>query len=912
MKKLLLLTFQYFILQPVFCQPPAYWQQQVNCKITVSLNDADNTLDAFIQMQYHNNSPDTLHYIWFHLWPNAYKNDRTAFSDQLLENGRTDFYFSDEEDRGYINRLNFKVDNISANVEDHPQHQDIVKLILPQALAPGKQISIETPFHVKLPHNFSRGGHINQSYQITQWYPKPAVFDKKGWHQMPYLDQGEFYSEFGDYNVEINVPSKYIIAATGNLQTETTDGAIKKLVFTQPNVHDFAWFADKYFIVIQDTLQLPGRVIRLKVYHLEDEKNIWKNSILYIKDAVRTKSEWVGQYPYDVVSVVDNAANTPGGMEYPTITLLRSGGSAAGLERVINHEAGHNWFYGIIATNERDFPWMDEGMNTYYDRRYAETFYDAKEGNRFVPKEKFLKDRFPAYPEKLLLRAMIKIKKDQPINTVSENFSKLNYGLVAYEKTGEWMKLLETELGKETFDRVMQTYYQRWKFKHPYPEDFKTVAEEVSSKNLDAAFSLLAKKGSLQNPQKRKIKPAAIFSLKETYKYNYISIAPAVGYNFYDKLMVGAFIHNYTLPQNKFQFFAAPLYATGSKQLNGIGRAAYSLYPGSNGQKIEIAIAGEKFTGDFYTDSTNKKNYLRFSKIVPSLKYVFANKKPRSTVTKYIQWKTFFINETSLLFTRDTVHQINVITYPVKHRYLNQLQFVLQNERVLYPYSGAFMIEQGDGFTRANFTGNYYFNYSKGGGLAVRLFAGKFFYTGDKTFIKQYQTDAYHLNMSGAKGNEDYTYSNYFIGRNEFEKLSSQQIMIRDGAFKVRTDLLSNKIGKTDDWLTAANFTSSIPKQINPLELLPFKIPVKLFADIGTYAEAWKKDAPTGRFLFDAGLQVSVLKNIVNIYVPLLYSKVYSDYFKSTIIEKRFIKTISFSIDVQNISLKKLLPQIAF
>ena len=912
MKKLLLLTFQYFILQPVFCQPPAYWQQQVNCKITVSLNDADNTLDAFIQMQYHNNSPDTLHYIWFHLWPNAYKNDRTAFSDQLLENGRTDFYFSDEEDRGYINRLNFKVDNISANVEDHPQHQDIVKLILPQALAPGKQISIETPFHVKLPHNFSRGGHINQSYQITQWYPKPAVFDKKGWHQMPYLDQGEFYSEFGDYNVEINVPSKYIVAATGNLQTETTDGAIKKLVFTQPNVHDFAWFADKDFIVIQDTLQLPGRVIRLKVYHLEDEKNTWKNSILYIKKAVRTKSEWVGQYLYDVVSVVDNAASTPGGMEYPTITLLRSGGSAAGLERVINHEAGHNWFYGILATNERDFPWMDEGMNTYYDRRYAETFYDAKEGNRFVPKGKFLKDRFPAYPEKLLLQAMIKIKKDQPINTVSENFSKLNYGLVAYEKTGEWMKLLETELGKETFDRVMQTYYQRWKFKHPYPEDFKTVAEEVSSKNLDAAFSLLAKKGSLQNPQKRKIKPAAIFSLKETYKYNYISIAPAVGYNFYDKLMVGAFIHNYTLPQNKFQFFTAPLYATGSKQLNGIGRAAYSLYPGSNVQKIEIAIAGEKFTGDFYTDSTNKKNYLRFSKIVPSLKYVFANKKTRSTVTKYIQWKTFFINETSLLFTRDTVHQINVITYPVKHRYLNQLQFVLQNERVLYPYSGAFMIEQGDGFTRANFTGNYNFNYSKGGGLAVRLFAGKFFYTGDKTFIKQYQTDAYHLNMSGAKGYEDYTYSNYFIGRNEFEKLSSQQIMIRDGAFKVRTDLLSNKIGKTDDWLTAANFTSSIPKQINPLELLPFRIPVKLFADIGTYAEAWKKDAPTGRFLFDAGLQVSVLKNIVNIYVPLLYSKVYSDYFKSTIIEKRFIKNISFSIDVQNISLKKLFPQIAF
>ena len=619
MKKLLLLTLQYFIFQSAFCQYTGYWQQQVNYKIQVSLNEADNTLDGFVQMQYHNNSPDTLHYIWFHLWPNAYKNDKTAFSDQLLENGRTDFYFSNEEYRGYINRLSFKADNISANLEDHPQHQDIVKLILPQALAPGQQVKIETPFHVKLPYNFSRGGHINQSYQITQWYPKPAVYDKKGWHQMPYLDQGEFYSEFGDYNVSINVPAKYVVAATGNLQSETKNGATKEMIFTQSNVHDFAWFADKDFIVLQDTMQLAGKVIQLKVYHLPDEKNIWKNSIAYIKNAVTTKSNWVGQYPYDVVSVVDNAANTPGGMEYPTITLLRSGGSEAGLERVINHEVGHNWFYEILGTNERDLPWMDEGMNTYYDRRYAETFYDAKAGSMFEPKEKFFKNRFPAYPEKLLLQTVVKAKKDQPINTVSGNFSKLNYGLVAYEKAGEWMKMLESQLGKETFDKVMQTYYERWKFKHPYPEDFKIIAEEISGKNLDAEFSLLNKKGSLEKPQKRNLKLASFFSLKETGKYNYISLGPAVGYNFYDKLMVGAFIHNYSLPQNKFQFFAAPLYATGSKKLNGIGRAGYSLYPGISGQKLEISIAAENFSGDSYTDSTNKKNALQFSKIAPSL-----------------------------------------------------------------------------------------------------------------------------------------------------------------------------------------------------------------------------------------------------------------------------------------------------
>jgi len=139
-----------------------------------------NTLNGNISMRYKNNSPDTLHYIWIHLWPNAYKNDRTALSDQLLGNGRTDFYFSKEENKGYINRLNFKVDDEVAEIKDHPRHQDIVQLILPKPLAPGTSITIQTPFNVKIPHVFSRSGHVGNSFQLTQWYPKPAVYDKKG------------------------------------------------------------------------------------------------------------------------------------------------------------------------------------------------------------------------------------------------------------------------------------------------------------------------------------------------------------------------------------------------------------------------------------------------------------------------------------------------------------------------------------------------------------------------------------------------------------------------------------------------------------------------------------------------------------------------------------------------------------
>lgn len=919
MKKLLpfiILSFSAFVVQ---AQQKNYWQQKVDVNINATLNDADHSLNADIIMNYTNNSPDTLHYIWIHLWPNAYKNDRTAFSDQLLENGRTNFYFSKEEDRGYINRLSFQVDGMLADMQDHPQHQDIIKLILPQPLAPGSSAKIETPFHVKLPYNFSRGGHIKQSYQVTQWYPKPAVYDSKGWHPIPYLDQGEFYSEFGDYNVKLLLPQNYTVASTGmpvnsNEKRSDTSSTLQTLEFTQNNIHDFAWFASKNFEVLHDTLQLPSKVIDVYCYYDASNAKYWKNSIRYIKNAILTKSQWLGEYPYPVVSVVENASKEDmGGMEYPTITLISKTDNEKLLDYLINHEVGHNWFYGILASNERVHPWMDEGMNSYYDKRYMMQQY-GNTGLNVAGDAPFMTKREPVDIQETILTAITNIKKDQPIETPADKFSSFNNNMIPYEKTAQWMQLLERELGSSLFDSVMSTYYQRFKFRHPYPEDFRATAEEVSGRDLAAVFALQQQKGSLQPPQKKKIKFASFFNLKDTDKNHYISVAPALGYNFYDKLMIGGLVHNFNLPPSRFQFYALPLYAAGSKQINGLGRIAYNFFPGSNGQKLTLSVAGAHFTGDHFIDSTGKKNFQPFTNIVPSAKFVFVNKNPRSTVTKYIQWKTFLITETGLLFQRDTSGPapVDVITYPKESRYINQLQLVVQDDRVLYPYKALLQAAQGKGFIRTDLTVNYYFNYATEGGMNVRLFAGKFFYTGNKTFLTQFQTERYHLNMTGPKGDEDYDYSNYFYGRNEFEGLATQQIMIRDGAFKVRTDLLSNKIGKTDDWLAAMNFTTTIPKKINPLQVLPFELPVKLFADIGTYSDAWETNSGTPRILYDAGLQLSLLKNTINIYLPLLYSKVYDDYFKSTITEKRFLKNISFSIDVQNISLRKIIPQIPF
>ena len=137
-------------------------------------------------------------------------------------------------------------------------------------------------------------------------------------------------------------------------------------------------------------------------------------------------------------------------------------------------------------------------------------------------------------------------------------------------------------------------------------------------------------------------------------------------------------------------------------------------------------------------------------------------------------------------------------------------------------------------------------------------------------------------------------------------------MMMRDGGFKVRTDLLADKVGKTDNWLVATNLVTSVPDKINPLSIFPFKIPLRVFADIGTYAQAWDRDNDADRFLFDLGLQLSLFKETVNIYIPVLYSKVYRDYYKSTIPESRFLKSISFNINFFNKEIKKLHQEFEF
>ena len=506
-----------------------YWQQQLRYNIKAELNDKDKSIAGYETIVYKNNSPSALNFIWFHIWPYAYKNEMTALMKQI-KNDTARSNKMENFGTGFIEGLAFKVNDQPARTEPHPnpQYIDIIKLLLEKPLSPGDSVTISTPFQVMLPPYFSRSGYADGEFMACQWYPKPAVFDKNGWHEFPYLDMGEFYSEYADYTVNITLPSEYIVGATGVLQTKEEREAYKKigaknvadrkgkpvlyvpanknskktLSYYAEQVPDFAWFADKGFVIQYDTTQLPdGKIIDAFSYYHNKKNTIWNNSIDYIKDGVRKYSGWIGGYGYPVVQVVEGPKNnSSGGMEYPMVTLITSpDAKVETLDAVIAHEIGHNWFMSMLGSNERAHTWMDEGLNTYFQFRYeAEKYRSNSIFGDGIPKE--LKEKTTDEFLGLIYNAIDKnIPMQSAMDIPADKFASSDeYGLISYVKTALWMYILESAIGKDKMDLAIHNYFDKWKNKHPQPEDMQAAFEEATGTKLDRFFNLTKKEGKFE------------------------------------------------------------------------------------------------------------------------------------------------------------------------------------------------------------------------------------------------------------------------------------------------------------------------------------------------------------------------------------------------------------------------------
>ena len=501
-----------------------YWQQHVHYKIAVTLNTNEHTAIGQGTITYKNNSPDSLSFIWFHLYPNAYKDNNSLYARESMKAGSSRFALASDEERGFI-----RIDSISVGDRElqwsfKENDETEMQVVLLSPLNPGESIEFYIKFFIKIPHIFSRFGHIDNHYEFTQWYPKIVVYDKKGWHPDGYHRTGEFYGEFGTYDVEITVPENMTIAATGelvspeseiarldslvlvgaqldSLRERKNNKAIKRILkpitkaslssakktihFHAEKAHDFAWVADHRFILKRGKYE---NVI-LNVFTLPNHEHQGKEAIEYTYDTLEHYGKHYGPYPYKQVSVVDGGNSAGGGMEYPNLTIINFGAPQwlRFLEMVIMHEVGHNWFYGMLGNNEMDEAWLDEGMNSFAENRYLEEKY-GREGNitNWPEHLSFMPQFSDRYFQSFLYYAFAVNKAEQPILTPAYQF-KESYVLV-YMKAAWMMDMLKYMLGDEKFDEVMQTYFARFQFKHPTTEDFINLAEEVSEQKLDWFF----------------------------------------------------------------------------------------------------------------------------------------------------------------------------------------------------------------------------------------------------------------------------------------------------------------------------------------------------------------------------------------------------------------------------------------
>ena len=421
-----------------------------------------------------------------HLWPNAFKERTTAIAHQKLHQGDLTLYRANIEDLGGLYNLNFaSPDQIISWLAD-TVHIDYGWIILSNPLLPGATIHITSQYTLHVPKSFSRLGRTGSSYQLTQWYPHLAVFDEQGWHMMPNLDQGEYFNDFADYEVTITTPATYKVAATGSLINEKQTGKSITREFHAENMIDFAWFASPHFTKISRQVDVGNdSSVQLNVYIENYLNDGWDKSADYAERALKFYSEWLGPYPYPQMTIVHTPFSKAGYMEYPSLSQISYTTDSQLLDRVIAHEIGHTWLYGVLANNEREHPWMDEGLNSFIENEYMHAYYSEPVEYAYpkVLHSHFSMDHFEAMQHILRATGTTEPPETSPLWQKNDQ-----YIASAYLLPSQGLRLMAVELGREKMKQMFRAYYNEHKFSHVSPADLQATFERSCDCDLSWFF----------------------------------------------------------------------------------------------------------------------------------------------------------------------------------------------------------------------------------------------------------------------------------------------------------------------------------------------------------------------------------------------------------------------------------------
>jgi hypothetical protein len=498
MKKRLLLALLCFGIVAGSFGLAAMSEHIVHYKIDARLDTEAKMVAGEETLTWRNTSEVPVSDLWFHLYLNAFKNDRSTF---MTESGGSHRGFGAGKDQwGHIDVTKITIKDgpdLTAAMEfmqpddDNKDDQTVMRIILPEAVPPGGSITLDISFESKLPHVFARSGFSGNFYMVGQWFPKIGVWENGAWNCHQYHAESEFYADFGVFEVNITVPEGYVVGATGRRINERTngDGTIT-YTHAQEDVHDFAWTACPDFVEFREPFALDDPPVRTEMILLVHKAHLKLKDRL--EEALRNGLEFYstsyGAYPYPTITLVDPPLNAlaAGGMEYPTLfTTMAVSFFPKGLrlpEMVTIHEFGHGYWYGMVASNEFEEAWLDEGINSYSEIKAMDHYYGDDRSMVDLGAVKI--------SDLVLARSTVMgVSRLDPIIKNSWDFySGGSYSANVYQKAAVTLLTLEGYLGQDVMAEVMKAYFERWKFKHPRSEDFFAVAEEVSGRDLDWFF----------------------------------------------------------------------------------------------------------------------------------------------------------------------------------------------------------------------------------------------------------------------------------------------------------------------------------------------------------------------------------------------------------------------------------------
>ena len=437
-----------------------YFQQDVDYDIKVEvISLKDFTVD--LQVKYINNSPIQLDTLYFHLWMNAFGDKNSPYSNQILKAGDRSFYFYAPSELGGYSNLECKSKNENFEIEYLNPSNEMAFIVLKKPLLSEDSISFNFKYDLTLPKMSGRIGWDNDMAKLIHWFPRFAVYDQNGWNRMPYLSWGEFYGEYCNFNLNFKVPdSLYLVGPNGYYFPDTMGNnlRIKKAIDAPLTIYKReSWMlkTSQYEFLTEGKSALKKKLINAHYYRNHET---WKHAVEYANEVINFYEEEIGPFPFPALTICQGPSYQGGAMEYPGMIIINGNGSKKELQYLIAHEIAHLYFYGALGFNEREEPYMDEGLATFYEDKFTRFKYGESHYNQTLPKFLRANDNISLGQKAYIHQC--KLHMHQPMNTDATQSTAINYGLNSYPKASYMWKNIELYLGKTTFKECIQNIYK--------------------------------------------------------------------------------------------------------------------------------------------------------------------------------------------------------------------------------------------------------------------------------------------------------------------------------------------------------------------------------------------------------------------------------------------------------------------